>query len=84
MELKTKNGDIKVNMNDLENKAYKVKAQTTNGGINLLIPDLLYNNAGKSFIPDKTVEAQSNTYSTTSQRVNIYAETFNGYIEVVK
>ena len=84
MELKTKNGDIKANMNDMENRAYKVQARTTNGGINLLIPELLYSNPNKSFSTDKSVDAQSSTYNTAPQRVNIYAETLNGYIEVVK
>lgn len=84
MELKTKNGDIKANMNDMENRAYKVQARTTNGGINLLIPELLYSNSGNSYSPDKIVDAQSSAYSTATQRVNIYAETLNGYIEVVK
>ena len=84
IELKTRNGDIKANMNDMENRAYKVQARTTNGGINLLIPELLYSNPNKSFSPDKTVDAQSSTYNTAPQRVNIYAETLNGYIEVVK
>lgn len=84
LELKTKNGDIKANMNDMENRAYKVQARTTNGGINLLIPELLYSNPGKSFSPDKAVDAQSSSYNNAPQRVNIYAETLNGYIEVVK
>lgn len=84
IELKTKNGDIKANMNDMENMAYKVQARTTNGGINLLIPDLLYSNPGRTFSPDKTVDAQSSNYNNAPQRVNIYAETHNGYIEVVK
>ena len=85
LELKTKNGDIKANINDMENRAYKVQARTTNGGINLLIPELLYSNPGKSFSPDKAVDAQTSTYNNDApQRVNIYAETLNGYIEVVK
>lgn len=84
LELKTKNGDIKANMNDMENKAYKVKAQTTNGGINLLIPDLLYAGTSRQYGPGKQVEAQTGNYNNSSQRVNIYAETLNGYIEVVK
>ena len=84
LALNTKNGDIKANMNDMENRAYKVQARTTNGGINLLIPELLYSNPGKSFSPDKAVDAQSSSYNNAPQRVNIYAETLNGYIEVVK
>ena len=85
LELKTRNGDIKANINDMENRAYKVQARTTNGGINLLIPELLYSNPGKSFSADKAVDAQTSTYNNDApQRVNIYAETLNGYIEVVK
>lgn len=84
LELKTKNGDIKANINDMENRAYKVTAHTTNGGINLLIPELLYSNQERQNGSGKYTEAQTTNYSTTPKRVNIYAETHNGYIEVVK
>lgn len=79
---KTKNADIKVNMNDTENKGYRVKARTTNGGINLLIPALLYRNAPEGY--GKQVEAETENFNSAPQRVNIYAETQNGYIEVIK
>lgn len=82
--LKTKNNDIKANMNDSENKGYKVTAQTTNGGINLLIPSLLYRNAPKVDGYSRQTEAETENYSGATQKVNIYAETQNGYIEVIK
>jgi DUF4097 and DUF4098 domain-containing protein YvlB len=82
--LKTSNGGIKVNMNDMENRAYKIKATTTNGGINLLIPELIYHNVNKQMSGASFVEAESNGYSNYSGKVNIAAETINGYIDVVK
>ena len=82
--LKTKNADIKANMNDTENKGYKVKARTTNGGINLLIPSILYREAPRTDGFGKQVEAETENYSNAPQRVNINAETLNGYIEVIK
>lgn len=82
--LKTKNADIKANMGDSDDKGYKVKAQTTNGGINLLIPGLLYRNAPKADSFSRQAEAETENYNSAAQRVNIYAETLNGYIEVIK
>jgi hypothetical protein len=84
LELKTRNGDIKTNLNDMENRACKIHAHTTNGGINLLIPELMYNNPSSQYGPGKSADAQTANYNNTPQRVNIYAETSNGYIEVVK
>jgi len=82
--LKTRNADIKVNMNDSEDKGYRVKAQTTNGGINLLIPNLLYRNAQRMDSFNKQAEAETENYNGATKKVNIYAETQNGYIEVIK
>ena len=84
LTLKTKNADIKANMNDSEEKGYRVNAQTSNGGINLLIPNLLYRNAFRAEGPNKQAEAETENYSNATQKVNIYAETQNGYIEVIK
>jgi DUF4097 and DUF4098 domain-containing protein YvlB len=84
LQLKTTNGDIKVNMNDMENMGYKVKAQTTNGGVNLLIPEMTYNNVNRQGMGGSFVEAVSTNYENAGKKVNIQAETFNGYIEVVK
>jgi DUF4097 and DUF4098 domain-containing protein YvlB len=84
LQLKTTNGDIKVNMNDMENMGYKVKAQTTNGGVNLLIPEMTYNNVNRQGMGGNFVEAVSTNYENAGKKVNIQAETFNGYIEVVK
>lgn len=84
LDLKTKNGGIKANLNDMENRACKIHAQTTNGSINLLIPELLYSNPGSQYGSNKLVDAQTANYNNNPQRVNIYAETSNGYIEVVK
>lgn len=82
--LKTKNADIKANMNDTEDRGYKVKARTSNGGINLLIPNLLYRNAPKAEGMSREAEAETENYGAAQQKVNIIAETQNGYIEVVK
>ncbi len=84
LNLKTSNADIKANMNDSELKGYKVKAQTTNGGINLLIPNLLYRNVPKFEGLSRQAEAETDNYATAAQKVNINAETTNGYIEVIK
>jgi len=82
--LKTSNGDIKVNMNDMDNRGYKVKAETTNGKISLLIPELIYYNISKQGAGGSFIEAESNGYSNFPEKVNIVAETVNGYIEIVK
>lgn len=84
LNMKTANGGIKINMDDTDSKAYKISAKTTNGGINLLIPDLVYNNINKQGTVGSFAEAESNNYSTSIEKVNIIAETSNGFIEVVK
>jgi len=82
--LKTSYGGIKINMNDMDNRGYKVKAQTAGGSINLLIPELIYYNINKQGAGRSFVEAESNGYVNYPVKVNIYAETVNGDIEVVK
>ncbi len=82
--LKTTNADIKANMNDSEDKGYKVKAHTTNGGINLLVPNLLYRNTMRMDSMNRQTEAETENYASAEQKVNITAETTNGYIEVIK
>lgn len=84
LQLKTTNGDIKVNMNDMENKGYKVKAQTTNGGVNLLIPEMTYHNVNRQGVGGSFVEAESANYMAAEKKVGIQAETVNGFIEIVK
>lgn len=84
MLLKTTNGGIKINMNDLDNKGYKVKAQTTNGGVNLLIPEMVYHNMNRRGLGSNMVEAESSDYEGYQQKVDITAETINGYVEIVK
>jgi DUF4097 and DUF4098 domain-containing protein YvlB len=84
LNLKTKNADIKANMNDTEDKGYNIKAKTSNGGINLLVPNLLYRNAPKYDGMIRQAEAETDNYTTAAQKINIYAETTNGYIEVIK
>lgn len=84
LKLKTSNGDIKVNMNDMDSKGYRIKAQTSNGGINLLVPELTYHNASKQGLGGSFVEAESSGYNNSPRRVQIDAETSNGMIEVVK
>lgn len=82
--LKTTNGGIKVNMNDMDNKGYKIKALASNGDVNLLIPELMYHNVNKQRTGGNLVEAESNGYGNYAKKVNIYAEAINGYVEVVK
>lgn len=84
MELRTKNGEIKTNMNDMENRAYRIKAHTSNGGLNLLIPGLLYTNPVAQGNSLKNAEAETQGFNDAAQKVNIFAETCNAYIEVVK
>jgi len=85
LKLKTSNGGIKVNMNDIDNRGYKVRAKTTNAGINILIPEMIYHNANtQSFKRGGFVEAENIGYENFPERVFIDAETVNGYIEIVK
>ncbi len=84
LDLRTKNGDIKINMNDTDSRGYKLKAQTSNGGINLLIPGLKYSAPVRQTVTGRYVEAATEDYDTNPQKVDIYAETQNGYVEVVK
>lgn len=84
INLKTSNGGIKVNMNDMEEKGYKVRAQTTNGGVNILIPNVQYSRLDKQGWSGNFVEAESKGYDGFPEKVSIEAETVNGYIEIVK
>lgn len=84
MYLTTRNGDIKINMNDMDGKGYRIKGKTTNGGINLLIPDIVYENISKQLAGGNFIEAESRNYNECPEKVYINAETFNGYIEIVK
>lgn len=84
MNLRTTNGGIKVNMNDMESRGYKVKAKTTNGSVNLLIPEMTYHNVNRHGMGGSFVEAESSNFATYDERVNISAETNNGFIEIVK
>lgn len=83
MNLKTSQAGIKVNMNDMEKRGYKIKAQTTNADINLLIPEMTYKNISKQ-LANSFVEAESSAYDSLEQKVNIVAETQNGNVEIVK
>lgn len=84
LTLRTSNADIKANINDSEDKGYKIKAKTSNGDINLLIPNLLYRNAMKPDRFNRQADAETENYAAAAQKVNICAETTNGYIEVIK
>jgi DUF4097 and DUF4098 domain-containing protein YvlB len=84
MYLKTSNGSIKVNMNDMDSRVYKVKAHASNGTINLLIPEIMYHNVNRKGTGGGFVEAESKNYDSGLNKVNITAETMNGHIEVVK
>ncbi|AUG59008.1 DUF4097 family beta strand repeat-containing protein [Acetivibrio saccincola] len=83
MNLNTQNSGIKVNMNDMDTRGYKVKAHATNGEINLLIPEMVYKNISKQ-MKNNFVEAESNGYESFGNKVNIIAEAQNGYIEIIK
>ncbi|WP_243467858.1 RNA-directed RNA polymerase L domain-containing protein [Acetivibrio straminisolvens] len=83
MNLKTSSAGIKVNMNDMEKRGYRVKAQTTNAEINLLIPEMTYRNMSKQ-MSSNFVEADSDGYDEYANKVNIVAETTSGNIEIVK
>jgi len=84
LNLKTTNADIKANMNDSEDKGFKIAAKTTNGGFNLLIPNLIYRNAPRTDSITKQVEAETENYVNAAQKVYIHAETQNGFIEIIK
>jgi len=84
LQLTTTNGGIKVNMNDSDNKGYKVSAKTTNGGINLLIPEMIYNNISKKETGLSYVEAISTGFQDFTNKITIEAETTNGFIDIVK
>ncbi len=84
MYLKTSNGGIKVNMNDMDSRVYKVKAHTSNGSVNLLIPDIMYHNVNRKGGTGSFVEAESKNYEEGTNKVNITGETVNGQIEIVK
>lgn len=82
--LKSTNGGIKVNMNDMENRGYKVRARTTNGSINVLVPEMVYHNVNKQGVGGSFVEAESSGYEGYAHKVSIQAETTNGPIEIIK
>lgn len=84
MYLKTSNGGIKVNMNDMDSRAYKIKAHASNGSVNLLIPEIVYHNVNRKGATGSFVEAESKDYETGINKVNITGETMNGHIEIVK
>ncbi|HEX2926296.1 MAG TPA: DUF4097 family beta strand repeat-containing protein [Ruminiclostridium sp.] len=84
MYLKTSNGGIKVNMNDMDSRVYKVKAHASNGSINLLIPEIMYHNVNRKGTGGSFVEAESKNYDSGLNKVNIVAETMNGHVEIVK
>jgi len=84
MYLKTTNGGIKVNMNDMDGRVYKVKAHASNGAINLLIPEIVYHNVNRKGVAGSFVEAESKDFESRLNKVIITAETMNGLIEIVK
>ncbi|MDP4121403.1 MAG: DUF4097 family beta strand repeat-containing protein, partial [Bacillota bacterium] len=84
MFVKSTNGRIKINTSDNENKGYKIRALTTHGHINLLIPDMLYKNIGKQGFGGSSIETESNNFDTFEKKVFISAETSNSYIEIGK
>ncbi len=84
MYLKTSNGGIKVNMNDMDGRAYKVKARASNGTINLLIPEIIYHNVNRRGETGSFVEAESKDFESGLNKVIITGETMNGLIEIVK
>lgn len=84
ISLRTSNGGIKINMNDMDSRVYKVKAHTSNGTVNLLIPEMVYHNVNRKGVAGSFVEAESKDYEAGAKKVNITGETVNGQIEIVK
>jgi DUF4097 and DUF4098 domain-containing protein YvlB len=84
LSLKTSNGGIRVNMNDMDSRGYKIKGRAVRGSINLLVPELIYHNINKQGAGGSFVEAESSGYEAYAQRVCINAETVNGDINVIK
>jgi DUF4097 and DUF4098 domain-containing protein YvlB len=84
LNLKTRNGSIKVNMNDMDCKGYKVKAQTGTGSVSLLIPEMTYHTVTKRGKDGTFIEAESKDYEEYTEKVYINAETINGDVEIVK
>lgn len=84
MYLKTSNGGVKVNMNDMDSRMYKIKAHASNGTINLLIPEIVYHNVNRKGVTGSFVEAESKDFETGLNKVIVTAETMNGQIEIVK
>lgn len=84
MYLKTSNGGIKVNMNDMDSRVYKIKAHASNGAVNLLIPEIVYHNVNRKGVTGSFVEAESRDYEAGFSKVNITGETMNGQVEIVK
>lgn len=82
LELKTTNAPIRVNFNDMEPRGYKVKGRTTNGSINVLIPQLTYHNVNRAGIGGSFVEAESLNYSSMLEKVSVLAESTNASIEI--
>lgn len=84
MFIKSTNGRIKINTNDSESRGYKIKALTTHGHINLLIPDMLYKNIGRQGFGGSSIETESTGFDNFAKKVLISAETSNSYIEIGK
>lgn len=84
VELKTTNSPVKINFNDMEPRGYKIKGRTTNGNINVLIPQLTYHNVNRAGIGGSFVEAESLNYSSMLEKVFISAESSNGSIEIAQ
>jgi len=82
LELKTTNAPIKINFNDMEPRGYKIKGRTTNGSINILIPQLTYHNVNRAGIGGSFVEAESLNYGAMLEKVSVLAESTNSSIEI--
>lgn len=84
LQLKTSNSVIKIAMDDWSNRGYRIKARTSAGGVNLLIPNIKYNSISKLGPAGNSVDAESEGYESFVNKVTVDAETTNGYIEIVK
>lgn len=84
LDLRTSNANIKANMNDSENRGYKINARTSFGNINLLIPNLLYRNAMRADRSSRMAEAETDNYEAAEQKVIVQAATSNGDVEIIK
>lgn len=84
MNLYTTNAPVKVNLNDMEPRGYKIKGRTTNANINILIPQITYHNVNRAGIGGTFVEAETLNYSASPEKLSITVESTNGTIDIAQ